>query len=163
MKKELKLLFENTFRFLITDYNFNVISTKTDNGGFSLLAKNLTTGVKIIYELREAYIHIILYKLIDGEIVRNTVSAIKNAEPINGFELGWIIELKNPEAQLKPVYEYGIESPFYDEKNGRKNYVEFVADRLKEYAGDILSGDFSTFSTLDKMVKEHCKNYNKNE
>ena len=166
-KKEYKLLFENAFRFLITDYSFKIISTKTDNWGISILAKNLTTGVEIIDEIREAYIQITLYRLIGDEIVENTVSAIKNGESINGFELGWIIKLKNPDAQIKPAYEYGDGSPFHDEKNGKKNYVEFVAGKLKEYAGDILNGDFSSFGALDKMVKERYKerrkNYNKNE
>ena len=165
-KKEYKLLFQNAFKFLITDYNFKIISSKTDNWGIVIKAKNRTTGVKIIDEIREAYIQIVLYRLVDGEIVDNSSSVINatninNDEPMLGFGLGWIIELKDPEAQLLPSYEYGEDSPFKDEENGKKNYVEFVAAKLIMYANDILNGDFSTFVALDKMVKEYFRDYYK--
>ena len=58
-----------------------------------------------------------------------------------------------------PAYEYGINSQFYEKNNGLKNYAGIVAIRLKEYASDILKGDFSVFSMLDKMVREHYKSY----
>lgn len=42
-------------------------------------------------------------------------------------------------------------------QSGLKNYVEFVAGKLKEYASDILKGDFSIFNNLDKLVKENYR------
>jgi len=158
MKKgDLERIFEEAFSFLLTEYNFTSTLSKRESWGYKFTAQNLTTGVRIKYEFREAYIQINLYKLIDGKIIENTADAIKNDDPITGFGLWWIIKLKNPEAALKPAYEYGIESPFYDEKNGLKNYVELFSSRLKEYASDILNGDFSSFSALDTMVKEYYK------
>jgi len=156
-KSDLERIYKEVFSFLFTEYNFTIISSKSENWGYKLVAQNSTTGIEIIDEFREAYIQIYLYKLVDGEIIRNSVYTIKTNEPIEGFELGWIIELKNPKAQIKPAYEYEIDSPFFDEKNGRKNYANFVASRLKEYASDILNGDFSSFSALDTMVKEYYK------
>lgn len=76
--------------------------------------------------------------------------------------MDWILALKNPDSQIKPAYEYGNESKFYEKENGLNNYVLFVAEILKEYASDILKGDFSVFSTLDKMVKDKYKNYYQN-
>jgi hypothetical protein len=40
--------------------------------------------------------------------------------------------------------------------------VSFVAGRLKEYASDVLKGDFSIFSDLDAMVKKEYKDYYRN-
>jgi len=160
-KTELKRIFEESFGFLITDYGFILVSSKSESWGYKLVAKNATTGIEIIDEFREAYIEIILYRLVGGEIINNVNDAIRNGEPILGFGLGWVIKLKNPDDQIKPVYEYGLKSPFYDENNGRKNYTEFVASKLKEYASDIISGDFSSFPTLDTMVKEYWKEYQK--
>lgn len=77
--------------------------------------------------------------------------------------MDWILTLRNPEAKIKPAYEYGINSQFYEKNIGLKNYADIVAMRLKEYGSDILKGDFSIFSTLDKMVKKYHKSYYENK
>jgi len=147
-------IFEEAFYFLLTDYEFSLTRSKKENWGYELIAMNSCTGVEIIYEFREAFAQIILYKLVDGKIVKNMTNAIRNNEPITGVSLEWIIAYKNPKARIKPTYEYGVESPFH-EKNGLKNYVLFVANGLKEYAGDVLNGDFSIFGILDVMIKDN--------
>ena len=160
---ELEQVFEETFDFLKNEYGFNTLLSKREDWGYYFTAINLTTGIEIKYEFKEAFIQIVIYKLIDGKIVKNITKAIKNNETITGFSLEWILALKNPEAQIKPAYEYGIESKFYEKENGLKNYASIFAERLKEYASDILKGDFSVFSTLDIMVKENYKSYYQNK
>ncbi len=162
-KKELEQVFEQAFCFLKSEYGFNTILSKREDGGYYFTAINSTTGIEIIYEFKEAFIKIVIYKLINGEIVKNITNAVKNNEPITGFSLEWILALKNPKAQIKPAYEYGIGSKYYEKGNGLKNYVLIVAERLEEYASDILKGDFSVFSTLDIMVKENYNSYYKNK
>ncbi|WP_339061083.1 hypothetical protein [Tepidibacillus marianensis] len=162
-KKELEQVFEQTFDFLKDEYGFNTILSEREDWGYYFTAINSTTGIEIKYEFKEAFIQIVIYRLIDGKIVKNITSAIKNNEPITGFSLEWILALKNPKAQIKPAYEYGIESKFYEKENGLKNYASIVAERLKEYASDILKGDFSVFSTLDIMVKENYNSYYQNK
>lgn len=159
-KKELEIIFEETFGFLLTDYNFCISFSKQEGWGYHLIATNSTTGIEIEYEFKEAFIQIYLYKLVDGKIVKNVSSAIKNDEPIMGFGLGWIIQLVNPTDKIRPAYEYKEEPSFYDNKNGLRNYASFIASKLKRYASDILKGDFSLFGDLDTLVKE---NYNKGE
>jgi hypothetical protein len=158
-KKSLEKIFEEAFSFLNSEYAFNTASSKKEDWGYYFTAVNPTTGIEIKYEFKEAYVQVIVYRLIDGKIVRNITKAIKNNEPISGFSLEWIIALKNPEAQIKPAFDYGIESKFYDNNNGFKNYVEFVAKRLREYAAELLQGDFTSFSKLDEMVKKQYKDY----
>ena len=159
-KTELEKIFEETFGFLLTDYNFCKTLSKQEEWGYHFIATNSTTGIEIEYEFREAYIQIYVYKLVDGKIVKNVSNAIKNNKPIMGFGLGWIIESVNPADRIKPAYEYGKESSFYDNENGLKNYADFVASKLKRYANDILRGDFSLFGDLDALVKENNNNQN---
>ena len=162
-KKELEHIFEETFDFLKNEYGFNTVLSKREDWRYYFTAINSTTGVEIKYEFKETVIQIVIYRLIDGKIVKNITNAIKNNEPITGFSLEWILALKNPEAQIKPAYEHGIKSAFYEKENGLKNYASIVAERLKEYASDILKGDFSVFNTLDIMVKENYKSYYQNK
>ena len=161
-KKKLEQVFEQTFDFLGKEYGFNTILSKREGGEYYFIAINSTTGIEIKYEFKEAFIQIVIYRLVDGKIVKNITNAIKNNEPITGFSLEWVLALRNPEAQIKPAYEYEIESKYFDEENGLKNYVSIVAERLKEYASDILKGNFSVFDTLDMMVKENYSGYYQN-
>lgn len=151
--------FEYTFNFLKEDYGFNTLESRKEKWGYYFKGINTTTGIEIKYEFREALIQVMLYKLVDGRMVKNVTNAIKNNEPITCFSLDWVINLKKPEAKIKPAYEYGIESKFFDKENGLKNYILIVSESLKEYASDILKGDFSVFSTLDRMVKKKYKSF----
>jgi len=160
MKKiNLSDTFYNSFNFLWNEFGFKINNDKKEEWGYRLDAKNDTTGIRIEYEYREAFISITLYKLVNGEIAENTTQAILNNSEINGFSLDWILVLKNPEAQIRPAYEYGKESEFYDDNNGLSNYAVFVAKKLKKYATEMLQGDFSAFSKLDEMVKKQYKEY----
>jgi len=158
-KKVLRETFLEAFDFLWNEFGFVVINDTEDNWGYLLEAKTEIAGIRIEYEYREASVLVTLYKLINGKIVENTAQAILNNWEINGFSLDWILALRNPEAQTKPAYEYGVDSVFYEKDNGLKNYIRVVADRLKEYASDILQGDFSVFGILDAMVRDYYKNY----
>jgi len=149
-KNELDLIFKEAFGSILSDYNFRLVSNKKENWGYRFEAINPTTGIEVKYEFREAYIQVILYKLINGQIVRNTMSAITNDDSIAGFSLEWIIALKKPEAQIKSAYDYGL---------NLNDYALIVAGRLREYGGDVLSGDFSSFGALDAMVKENYQSH----
>jgi hypothetical protein len=158
-------MFKEAFSFLYDEFGFSVLSSKQEKWGYYLSASNSTTGLKIENEFREAYIHVTLYKLIDGKIVENariienTQNAAFYERPMTGFGLGWILSFRNPEVQIKPMYDYPPESIFHDEQNGQWNYILFVASRLKEYASDILQGDFSIFPELDVFVKAEYAKY----
>lgn len=161
-EKSLKNVFEGAFDFLEREYGFFKIASSKEDWGYHLILINSTTGIEINYEFKEALIQVIVYRLIDGKIKKNITSAIRSGEPITGFSLEWILALRNPEAQIKPAYEYGINSQFYEKNTGLKNYADIVAKSLKEYASDMLKGDFTVFDTLDTKVREHYKSYYKN-
>jgi hypothetical protein len=160
-KKTLSVTFEEVFDFLKKDFNFYTISSKDEDWGYSYEGKNKTTGIKITYEFTEAYINIMLYKLVDNEIVENTVSAIKGNKQINGFSLDLFVQVRNPDSIIKPAYEYGVNSEYYLPDVGLKNYAMLYANNLKQHATDVLNGDFSMFPQIEKIVKNKYKDYYK--
>lgn len=151
-------MFKSTFQFLIEDYHFGIISQSDEEWGHKMVLKNATTGVEIIYEVREAYINIMLYRLLNGEIRENTSSAIRNNETINGFNLDYIVNIRNPNDLIRPAYEYGEYSEFHEENYGLYKYISKFSDNIKKHAEDILNGDFDLFNQLDKVVKESYGN-----
>lgn len=160
--KKLEHTFEKYFHYLEGEHGFKTMLSERKEWRYCFIAMNLTTGIEIIYEFKEAYIQVILHKLINGEILHSITNSIKNNTPITGFSLEWILALRNPKEQIKPAYNYPPNHQYY-KKDGLEKYVAMVAEKLKEYASDILNGDFSVFTTLDSMVKENYHNYYKNK
>jgi hypothetical protein len=158
-KDSLEKLFEESFSFLIDDFNFKIIKSRDEDWGYSYEATNNTTGIEIVYEFTQAYVNIMIFKLINGEIIKNTVQAIRHDEIINGFSMDLIVQIRNPKDLIKPAYQYGKDSDFYKPKVGLKNYVSLFVGNLKKYAFDVLNGDFSIFTQLDEIMKKKYKDY----
>lgn len=157
-KNILKNTFINAFNFLWDEFQFVVISDKKEDWGYTMEAKNAVAGVRITYEYREAYANIMIYKLINGQIVENTTKAILSNEKINGFSVDRVIAMLNPDDLQKPYYPKQAE---VNEECDLYNYLSEVASKTRKYAKDILAGDFSIFDKLDSKVKEEYHNYYK--
>ena len=113
------IIAKEKFKFLETDYNFKIKKCTLENWGYTIIYLNNFVGIEIVYEFREAYVFIMLYKLIDGKLVYNSYSK----GIINGCGLDDIILIKNPSALIKPTYEYGIDSIYYDKETGFAKYI----------------------------------------
>lgn len=159
MKNKLRYLFIQSFDFLWEDYKFAIISDKIEKWGYILEAKNTVTGIKFIYEYKEAFVNVIIYRLVDGELIENTTHAIINDEKINGFSLNRIISVINP-SDLQKVYH--PKKKEVDENNDLEIYLEQIAVQIRKYLPEILKGNFNLFCKLDKIVKEEYKSYYKN-
>ena len=157
-EKDFDIIAQEQFKLLKSEYDFRLVKCEKENWGYELIYLNDTTGIKITYEYREAYVFIMLYQLKDGELRENPRNVDANTT-LYGYGLDDLISLRNPDALIKPAYEYGEESEYYDIENGMSLYVSAFAGNLKEYAKDILTGDFTVFSELDKIVKERMKKY----
>ncbi|MCB0531337.1 MAG: hypothetical protein KDD14_04000 [Saprospiraceae bacterium] len=156
--KDFIIIAKEQFSFLESEYNFRLSKCDKENWGYELIYLSDSTGVKIIYEYREAYIFIMLYKLIDGDIIENPRN-IQDKTTLYGYELDDLIRLKNPQALIKPAYEYGEQSEYYDEKDGLALYVDAFSSNLRAYAKDILSGNFEIFPELEGIVKQRARGY----
>ena len=158
--KDFDLIAQEQFKFLESEYDFILSKCEKEDWGYELIYMNDTTGVKITYEYREAYVFILLYQLDDGELQENPRDIEENTT-LYGYGLDDLISLRNPPALIKPAYEYGEQSEYYDEEKGLLLYVSAFAENLKIYAEDILGGDFTVFLELDKIVRDRVKKYKK--
>lgn len=157
-KKNFYTISREKFNFLECDYNFTFSKCTKEDWGYELIYKNDTTGVKITYEYREAYIFIKLCELINGEI-QEPPRNIQDDDTLHCYGLDDLITICSPQDMIKPAYEYGDESIYYDRENGLTLYVSAFAKNLKLYGEDILKGNFKAFSELDKIVKRRAKLY----
>lgn len=156
--KDFDVITKEQFKFLESNFGFRLSKCDKEDWGYELIYLNKTTGVKITYEFREAYIFIMLYKLVNGNLQENPRS-IQEDTILYSYGLDDIISLRNSQALIKPAYQYGEESEYYDKEKGLMLYVSAFAHNLKEYAADVLSGDFQIFNEVDRVVKERANKY----
>ncbi len=104
-----------TFQFLIDDFDCQLTNQVDEALNSQFEYKNSTTGIVISYEKREQYIRIDLYRLVDGQIVKNITRALKSNEPLNGFSLDYLMKIKDPTKRdiVLPIHKYGEDSEFY--------------------------------------------------
>ncbi len=100
-KPSFDVLIKKYFKFLELDYKFHFVKSKKESWGYEILYLNETTGVKIVYEYRKAYIFIFLYRLIDGKLIEDPGEIVQNTK-LNNFSLGDIVNIRNPLLHLNP-------------------------------------------------------------
>lgn len=149
---------QNIFSFLEDDYGCELKKSVKEGWGFEVLYSNLTTGIKVQCEYREACLFIYLYKLIDGELIENPRNIRFDSE-LTGFDLNDVISLNNSSNIIKPFYsEFELNQ---DSETLIKlktfRYILLFAESLYTYANEILRGDFKIFSKLDKIVKNRIE------
>ena len=149
-------VFVNAFSYLVDEYGFDILNGKNESWGYELEGKNTTTGIRVIYEYREAHAKVMLFRLIGEKIIDNTTRALQNGEKINGFSLEHIIALLNPDEDQSIVYPAEAE---VDEQDDLLNYLVNINTKLIKYAANILEGDFSLFEKLDKSVRQKYQTY----
>ena len=158
-KMDIKTCIEEEFSFLESEYNFACSRSEKIDGGFEFEYLNSTTGVCITYEFREAYIFIMLYRLIGGKLIKNPFR-IGLDTSLNGYGLDDFILINDPSAMVKPAYQYGEQSEFYTGKDGLRQYCKLFAINLKRFGERILAGDFTEFSEAQKIVRARIMDQN---
>ncbi len=149
---ELKRVFiENClskFRYLAA-YGCELTSIEEDRYLVEITYKNQTTGIKVSFEIRENDIFIYLIQLINGEI-----PAYLDA-PSRWFYLDNVVKLKSPSTTL-PRKEFGD----WLTPDDIDHILTVYAVTLKEYAEDVLRGDFSVFAELAKQINRPKRSSN---
>lgn len=102
----------------------------------------------------QAYVHILLHRLVDGKIEHDP-NPFQDDVPLLNIGLDWIVKYKDPSKLTRPLYNDTTD--YYGKEDAFEIMVGRLADNLRNFAGSILEGDFSLFSKVDSMVKEHKK------
>jgi Uncharacterized protein conserved in bacteria (DUF2188). len=146
------------FRFLVDQFGFGNPKKRVGGGLYRVIYQSRSTAVEIGLEWREQYIYVELFRLIDGKIKENPI-IIRPESKLNEFNLEDLLAIRAPHYKLSPNYfdkPYKL-SPNYFNKSLSLESVQYVlihyATVLREFAKDVLQGDFSVFSELELVVK----------
>ena len=143
-------LIMNSFSYLISDFDFKLKKEEDNDSGYYITFMNDTTGVRISYVPRDGGAKILLYKLINGELPEYPIFINDDTE-LNQFYIFDLIVLRNPN------YKKDFPGIFNSNKYIEMEAIEEYGTAVKEYAADILRGDFTVFSELEKIVKARAR------
>jgi hypothetical protein len=132
------------FQFLVDEFEFRLVSTKTEAGVHSVIFQNQTTAVGIYYEVRDSAVWVVLMRLFQGKKGKRRL-------PYDGdysHGLWAAVRLRaSPEAVEEIAGEVHTETDM--ERILSKN-----AAALRMHAADILRGDFGAFPDLGRVARE---------
>ena len=139
------------FAFLKTDLEFKCAGDIIEDWGFEKRYRGIRTGVVLCFEVREFYLFVKVCRLIEGEFPPS-VGEISASSELNAFDLDDVVALRAKQS-LAPQYsgETRFDSALFD------RVANTQAENLRLYAGDVLSGDFSSFEELSKIVKSRAR------
>jgi hypothetical protein len=149
--QNLSLACGQRFAFLTTDLGFHCVEDIIEDWGFEKRYRGIRAGVVLCFEVREFYLYVKVCRLIEGELPLS-VGEISASSEINAFDLDDVVTLRSKQS-LVPQYsgKTRFDSALFD------RVVNTQAENLRLYAGDILSGDFSSFEELAKIVKSRAR------
>lgn len=138
-----ELICTEEFSFLVNEYNFSIIESKSNNYGCFITYKNTTTAVKVNMERGE--ISIECFRLKNGEIPERPIF-FKPEEELLFFDLNDLLVIKG-EMQIEQNYKLMSHRKYL-----RIKMNEF-ATLLRKHGVSVLVGDFSLLSKIKDAVK----------
>jgi len=145
------------FNFLEVKYGYELIAIRDGDGCSYLMYSNKDVGIgfKLLYELSSSFVFVLVYRLIEGEF-RDNCLPISDDTEITCIDFN---DTLMPEHKMRPAYEYGEESSYFDAEDGLRNYVEEFSSRLRLFGKNILIGDLSIFPEIEKIIKRRAKEF----
>lgn len=147
-----RLVFE-VFDFLSTDYNFKALKTEKDGYGCRVTLNNDTTGIQINYEPGSLRIWVLLQRLVNHQLPEYQLTPVPGY-PSDYFYLEDIIVAKDSRMGrsdlLAEAGRIGMNTPITEEYLREKLHA--LADCVKQYAREVLVGDFSIFEGAQKIL-----------
>lgn len=146
---------QEEFDFLEREFDYEVVEAKeTSSGGeVRYINRDAGVGVKLLYEFASAFVFVFIYRLVDGEFCDNPLP-VDNDTEINCFDFNDYLE---GERKMKPAYEYGENSDYYDPKDGLRNFTKEFAGRLRNEGKAILTGDLSVLPAMASIIKKRAE------
>jgi hypothetical protein len=150
-KTEFPNICQKHFRFLEEEFNC-LFFFKQDSYGEYIDYLNSTTGISINFVPMDAgMVYVLISRLVGNKIPEYPIFVQKSQMELNTFDLEDLLAIRAPLFKIeRPSFEQ-LEKPFKP-RVFEKTIVQ-LSNALRIYAQDVLKGDFSIFSELDKIVK----------
>lgn len=149
--QKLSLACGQRFAFLTTELGFQCVEDRIEDWGFEKRYKGARAGVVLCFEVREFYLFVKVVRLIEGEFPPSA-GEINASSELHTFDLDDVVALR---AKQLLIPQYSRETRFDSALFDRVTNTQ--AENLRLCAGDILSGDFSSFEDLAKIVKSRAR------
>jgi hypothetical protein len=146
---------EEELRLLLDEYGLARVSVE-DPGGYTyytIIFQNKTTALRVYFEWRDIYLSVQICRLVNGQFQK---------EPL--FHRSWtsidvheMLTVNAPDYDQKPLLavrsweDFSSEDAIMDDVRRK---LGIYAAALSAYGGDILRGDFSIFSQLERLAKQ---------
>lgn len=142
---------QSCFQFLVGDYGFTFVSLNEEDWGFEFLYKTNNVGVALTFEHRDFYLFVKLCRLQNGDFPPEPGEITSNTS-LECFDLDDLVLLRSKHSLIPPhQLDTKLDASFL------KSIVRNQSENLKNFANDVLKGNFSIFPELDKIVKERAK------
>lgn len=148
--REFERICRNQLRFLEDDFCFELLKTEREPYGVFVTYQNPTTAVRVSLEPADGGIFVLLSKLVHGRIPKYPIF-IKPRTRLHSFYLNDIVRLK----ALKGASDFAWQKASTVAEISTS--LAAIAIILRRFASDILSGDFSVFVPLDRVVKARAR------
>jgi hypothetical protein len=146
---------QQEFDFLEREFGYEVVEAKEKSGGgvVKYINRDAGVGVKLLYEFASAFVFVFIYRLVNGEF-RDNPLPIGNETEINCFDFNDYLE---GDRKMKPAYEYGEDSDYYDPQDGLRNFTMEFAKRLRTEGQPILKGDLTILPAMASIIKRRAE------
>ncbi len=139
------------FGFLTTNYGLKMTNVERDVYGCYVTYNNSVVAVEVSYEIKDGGLFIMLCRMVNGELPPQVIF-VRSETVLNRFDLEDVVSLKEPSIDL----EQDFADPHKPTNKELETTLKTYANALKTYANDILQGDFSSFTDLEKIVKRRA-------
>lgn len=135
------------FDFLQIAFGFRLLTFEQWDHGHEVIYQSDVTGVLIQYSSRHRYLQIMLYRLVQGRLIRNPPIPKPGSE-VYGYLLNDLIELTDPLEKIRPMNgEDYSNQPITEEC--LTAYLCACARKLIFHGCEILTGDFRLIDQLE--------------
>ena len=136
------------FSFLLEEFGFKLVSDQVSIYGVTVLYQSRAAGIEVCYQPRENDgILVDLIRLIEGEVPSYPDSFVDDST-LHTFDFRDLLFLRKNRLELDVREKLEKDIPFSAEEAARL---------LKKYCNDVLIGDFTIFSRIEKIVKQRAK------
>jgi hypothetical protein len=142
---------EKSFEFLKADFGFRERSRINRRDYIEYRYSSNTTGVVVAFELREFFIFVTLCRLVDDNYAKE-IGEIRPDSRLNCFDLNDLVGLRAPD-DVVTGYLPGQPQPL----GGLAGIAGRQATNLRKHARDVLTGDFTAFPDLERIVKARAR------
>jgi hypothetical protein len=148
------------FDFLITDYGFAVMKTEKDGHGARITLGSNAAAIQLNYEPGGLRIWVLLYRLLKGHLPEYPLTVIPG-EKSDLFYIQDIMVAKEPRIRGSDLYvsigQLGMFTPITEEYLREK--LQTIADCVRQYAQDVLAGNFTIFEEAQKVRDARVSQY----